>query len=209
MNKKVILIFIGYIVIGVSSCLTNCDTKELSFIWTGIELQNSLLVSENGNSIYKPTTDSIFITRDLGIFVNFKSQVNEKKNIVSGFDFFQKASAKCLEEEYVTGNNIERIEVYTLMDFDETHLRNSNIMDYIYTTSYNNMGDFIGYKPFDNSELRNISSSFYEKVDLVSFSSLIVITKKPTLDSLQRFKINVQLHDNPQFTDTTGFIRMR
>ena len=199
---SLVIFYLGLVILD--SCICH-DNSVFYFNWTKIDLKNLELAESTFK--YNETLDTVFLNSGYGIKIHFETKM-VAKNEFKGFNLINSAYAKCPGNEYYNKNDIERIDIITLYDFDNSHLSNSLITDYFETFTINDKGWPNGYKIFSyisNSDVEN----YFHMPDSELYDIDVFLRRKPVLNNTHRFVVNIVLKDNSVLSDTTLTVKLK
>lgn len=169
---------------------TNCpDTANFKFDYSSINSKYIKFTGERPHGYeYLNTnliTDSVY---GLEIKVDY---IKTTFNNIKFYPFISNSYAlTCLGDRYIPNNEIELVKIFTLNNFDESHLKESEITEYFEIPKYDEKGRFTGFTSF---QLKNFKSDYIEKEYLDSLRIIAFTCKKPTFNNLQKFRIEATL----------------
>jgi hypothetical protein len=202
----ILITIIGLFSIISDSC-GNCDTSNLKYKWESLNLNKLRITSVTNDRITFEQIDTIsFLYDEFGIQIKMNGNTLAYQKKIR-FDIIQSCNAQLFDcfKDYTTDNGIKDIQITTLADFDNLHLKDSNVSGYFKAALYNNELSTIQDYLFNENEIngshRDISNNFSSEINLF-------LDSKPTLDSLFRFTIKVILEDNSVICDTTDLLKI-
>jgi hypothetical protein len=102
----------------------------------------------------------------------------------------------CPPPETIARDSVANLEIFTINDFNETHLANTDVSEYFKIfvgSTYANIDDIIP----------NLSRIFYYEFESVVTTELLLMTP-PTLSETHSFKVIMTLSDGRTFEATTS-----
>ena len=195
---RILIISFFYFIIGATldSCIFKCE--DYNFDFESFKLRNIKFNPEYASS--EDVSDTCcFLYSQFGLRIELKSK--EYSNIRLKQKFSNTLMAYDCWPQGNLQHKIEKIQVFTLNDFDEYHKTNSDISDY-----------FIG---------RNLYKKELEPVDSILNNFLnisdrgrgdreidLILRKAPQIDSLFQFVVKIKL-TNKELIDTTQIIKIQ
>lgn len=203
MLKKILIIFLSYLVIALAFSCHPCRCKPQKYFFNFIESYNSTLS-------YEFPTDSTFTQNDTdamslsygtyGINIGMKGELASLYQKQSCFSLINTALAcDCNEDSYSANDPISSIKIYTVNDFDDTHLSGSDVTEYFVQLQK-------AYNPIrieKNTVEVMLHKQLFDMGYGVHRAYGIYLDKNPTLNNVVAFEVKVTLESGKEFTNRT------
>ena len=177
--------------------LIRCGCPEpgvFYYNWNGMDISyNRYVVHEDGSATPWATDDTVFHGTTFGLQVLMQTQLVVKAEYKIDFSNSAFAWSKCEPDVYKPQKLINDFNIYTLNDFDEYHLKNSDITAYFYSGNINETNTLY--------YLNNDDPNMYKVNDFR-------LNKLPTMGSIHKFKIEFILEDGTKLTSETKEITL-
>lgn len=181
---------------------TSCCEELYTYQWS--ELFTTNLDNRDAEPI--EATEGRLPAIAYGIGVNMNFEFVYQQPCFKGF--VNSAYATSCLETYTSNDTITDIRVFTLSDFDETHLAGKEVSDYFaadkrrtvtyYSTQEDQLAQALPFSTF----IEELQENDY---DLLTDFDLLLL-KEPTLDSVFQFIVEIELASSSILIDTTESI---
>ena len=185
MNKLLIAFSLCCVVLFCGmSCEDGCETEvNIPVEYKYIETYNI----DNGGAISKITFADSVPKAAYGININIFAEI---KDTIEG---------DCTE--YYNEKDVLYFKIFTLDDFNPTHLSGSDISEYIVVMKHNT-----SYEPFNKNTTGIITKKSYGSSSMQPISIDVLLMETPTVGKSYRFKVEIMYADSTTLADTTKSI---
>jgi hypothetical protein len=203
---KTTFIFLSYYCILIINSCCSCDQIEPDFFKTNNIRLNHIEFSFKGDTNYSFTqiSNDTALKNKYGIQVQFETQTIVQKNRAFNSFINSAYACKCVNENYITKDTIEKIKIYSLLNFDANHLAGSDITAYFVSFAFQ-------YNPTKLSKIpiteflykkRNENYSPYEQMPFY-------LDKTPEANNNKmQFAVSVEFKNGKILRDTSSIINL-
>lgn len=204
MIKRIIVIISVWLVfVMYQSCCPKPETIYFDFI--DFTLQNFIYTDIGYNFInYERTGSTVFEKKSYGMFLML-----ERNQLYSGIRSYQLINSACADgffacpqEMFEVKNKIDNIKIITLKNFNDTHLKNSDVSGYFKSAIGTEKITEIHTLTYLIKQL-NDRKDYDPQFDIREFG--LILTANPTYKPMQ-FKVVIFLKDGTQLTCITNEI---
>ncbi len=203
MLKKILIICLAYLVIALAFSCHPCRCNSKNYYFNFVDTYSSILSYEfpADAAFTQNETDAMSLSfGTYGINIGMKGELASLYQKQSCFSLINTAMAcDCNEDSYSANDPISSMKIYTVNDFDDTHLSGSDVTEYFVQLQK-------AYNPI-RIEKNTVEVMLHKQLFDMGYGMhrayAIYLDKNPTINNTVVFEVKVTLESGKEFTSTT------